>query len=264
MNEISVKTVEEEIQVSIDAVDFVFKKIKAGTFTMGASHFRHDAFPSHNVTISHDYWVQETLLTQQQWRVLKGKPIEEMLAESEFSEFNGIGDDYPIYLLTWHEAKQACQTLSDFLVDTNLQCTLATEAEWEFACGAGTYQPYSFGDALDGSQANCNGQFPYGQLLGGAYRGTTTPVKTFLPNQNGLYDMHGNLWEWCEDWYDESYYAVSPSVDPLGPKCGLRKVVRGGSWRSHAECCRTAFRDSDLQDYRGRTSGVRLVLRERS
>lgn len=246
-----------------NGVLFVFKRIKASEFVMGATDFRKDTLPPHKVSISNDYWMQETLVTQKQWESFGGTPLSEMLKRSEYSSLNGVGDDYPIYFVSWYDAEDFCKKLTIALSEYGIEASLPTEAEWELACRGGCYLPYSFGDACDGSQANCNGKYPYGQGQEGIWLEMATPVFKYKPNPFGLYDMHGNMWEWCHDWYSESYYEVSPLSDPQGPDKGVNKVVRGGSWRSHAECCRSAFRDQDAPDYRGRSGGFRVALKEK-
>lgn len=252
---------EDFLSFELKNARFVFRRIKAAEFVMGATDFRKDTLPPHKVVISHDYWMQETLVTQLQWHQLGGTSIAEMIKETEFDSFNGLGDNYPIYFVSWNEAVEFCNKLTTALKDYGLKASLPTEAEWEYACRCGSYLPYSFGDTCDGTQANCNGKFPYGQGKVGIWKEEATPVYSYKPNPFGLYDMHGNMWEWCNDWYSETYYKDSPVVDPKGPEFGVNKVVRGGSWRSHAECCRSAFRDQDAPDYRGRSAGFRITLK---
>lgn len=253
---------ENSLSFELNKARFVFKRIKATEFVMGATDFRKDTLPPHKVVLSKDYWMQETLVTQQQWHQAGGKPIAEMIKETDFDSFNGLGEQIPIYFVSWNDAVDFCDKLSSALKEHYFTASLPSEAEWEYACRSGSYLPYSFGDTCDGTQANCNGKFPYGQGQVGIWKEEATPVFCYSPNSFGLYDMHGNMWEWCSDWYSEIYYKHSPIVDPKGPETGHNKVVRGGSWRSHAECCRSAFRDQDAPDYRGRTSGFRVTLRE--
>ena len=193
----------DSFSFEINGVNFLFRKIKSGEFIMGATDFRRDTLPPHQVKITRDFWMLETLVTQSQWFVLEGNSMASMLAESEFETFNGIGNDYPIYLITWYEAVEFCDKLTNILKEYGYIAKLPTEAEWEYACRGGLYLPYSFGDTLDGTQANCNGKFPYGQSKLGRWREQATLVKQFSPNSNGLYDMHGNMWEWCQDWYSD-------------------------------------------------------------
>jgi formylglycine-generating enzyme required for sulfatase activity len=135
---------------------------------------------------------------------------------------------------------------------------LPTEAEWEYACRAGTTMPFNIDNNLSTDQANYNGNYAYANFPKGQNRGRTTPVATFLPNAWGLYDMHGNALEWCHDWY--SYYLSNPPSNYFGPICGSNRVVRGGSWTNRARHCRSARRDYNAANYRGNTYGFRLVF----
>ncbi len=123
---------------------------------------------------------------------------------------------------------------------------LPTEAEWEYACRAGTTTPFAFGDSLSSRQANFNGLFPFGNAEKGPFLARTSEVGSYRPNAWGLYDMHGNVWEWCSDWYDKDYYKVSPEADPTGPPSGSVRVIRGGEWYGDGRDCRSAFRYADL------------------
>lgn len=139
---------------------------------------------------------------------------------------------------------------------------LLTEAEWEYACRAGTQTAFSNGNALYSSMANINGNYPYIAGRTGQYRRTTVAVGSFRPNAWGLYDMHGNVWEWCEDWYGA--YPPGPVTDPLGPRSGGRvpfrgRVTRGGSWHDFGGYCRSADRDGSPPGSRYDTGGFRLV-----
>jgi formylglycine-generating enzyme required for sulfatase activity len=136
---------------------------------------------------------------------------------------------------------------------------LPTEAEWEYACRAGTSTPFYFGTALNGSDANSNGHAPYGTTDKGPGLGRTTTVGSYKPNAFGLYDMHGNVWEWCWDLYDKEYYGKSPEADPIGPNSGSNRVHRGGSWRTFAVFCRAAYRDWNSPEHRSINLGFRLA-----
>ncbi|MBQ2822638.1 MAG: formylglycine-generating enzyme family protein, partial [Thermoguttaceae bacterium] len=141
-----------------------------------------------------------------------------------------------------------------------LTVSLPTEAQWEYACRAGTTSAYSFGSSLNGREANCDGNYPYGTSTKGPYLEKTVPVKSYAPNAWGLYDMHGNVWEWCQDWYDEDYYTESPTSDPTGPNSGSFRVRRGGSWYDDAEDCRSAYRRCFVPGFRNNVLGFRIVL----
>lgn len=138
---------------------------------------------------------------------------------------------------------------------------LPTEAEWEYACRAGTVGPFSTGDNINTAQANFNGEFPYNGSPKGEFRGRTVAVGSFEPNPWGLYDMHGNTWEWCSDWYGD--YPPGPVINPSGAGSGTFKVFRGGGWRNYAQLCRSAFRFKYFPDYRHYNIGFRLAAAKR-
>jgi formylglycine-generating enzyme required for sulfatase activity len=153
--------------------------------------------------------------------------------------------------VSWNDAQEFIKRLNQ--KEGHTRYRLPTEAEWEYAARAGTTTAYSFGE--DAKQL---GRYAwYGEDFAS---GSTHPVGQKEPNGWGLYDVHGNVWEWVQDWYDERYYASSPSVDPTGPPSGSGHVVRGGSWHQTATSWRSAFRRQYDPDYRGISIGFRLVL----
>ena len=131
-------------------------------------------------------------------------------------------------------------------------------AQWEYCCRAGTSTPFHFGSELNGTQANCDGNFPYGTTEKGPYLGKTSPVGSYPANLWGLYDMHGNVWEWCQDRYDS--YPQQSVTDPRGPEAGSDCVLRGGSWRHVAARCRSAYRIRGDPSIRRDGLGFRLAL----
>ncbi len=137
---------------------------------------------------------------------------------------------------------------------------LPTEAEWEYACRAGTTPPFYTGETIDTSQANYNGREVYGNGTKGVFRRRTIAVGGFPPNAFGLYDMHGNVWEWCQDWYASNYYSTSPAADPQGPSAGDHRVLRGGCWIVHAGSCRSTVRDWNTPVNRLSSNGFRILL----
>ena len=163
--------------------------------------------------------------------------------------------------VSWNDAVAYCGWLSEKTFKT---CRLPTEAEWEFACRAGSEKSFNIGDNLTTEQANYNGNYPYNNNKKGTYRENTVPVNHFQPNALGLYNMHGNVWEWCGDWYDEKYYdickAKGTAENPEGPTQGSNRVVRSGSWNSIARNCRTANRDYGSPVSRFISIGFRLVF----
>ncbi len=137
---------------------------------------------------------------------------------------------------------------------------LPAEAEWEFACRGGTQTPFYFGRSCNANEANCHGNFPYGAKDKGPYLKGTSVVGSYAqkyPHPFGLSDMHGNVWEWCADWYGE--YPEGPVKDPQGPASGDRRVVRGGSWNGVARDCRAAFRNWGAPAVRNFDRGFRVA-----
>jgi formylglycine-generating enzyme required for sulfatase activity len=134
---------------------------------------------------------------------------------------------------------------------------LPTEAEWEYACRAGTTTPLSTGTRITTSQANYNGNFPYNYGNRGLFRKATMPVGSFPANAWGFYDMHGNVWEWCWDFY--SYPKEETAVNPAGPDSGTHRVNRGGGWASPGSALRSAARSSDFPETAGDAMGFRLA-----
>jgi formylglycine-generating enzyme required for sulfatase activity len=168
---------------------------------------------------------------------------------------------FPVECVSWDDAEAFCKKMR--------ACTkpartfrLPTEAEWEYACRAGTRTPFYFGSKLNGNQANCDGNHPYGTIDQGPFKERTTKVGDYGTNPWGLCDMHGNVWQWCADYYDAKYYANSPMKDPFNSKkpASDRRVLRGGSWYFSPALCRAAFRFRFAPDYRFNYIGFRVCL----
>ncbi len=209
-----------------------------------------DEGPQHRVTISSGYWIGKYEVTQRQYeRIIGVNP----------SYFKGA--DFPVEHVSWDDAQAFCRKLQGRLPRelAGKTARLPTEAEWEYACRAGTITPFYYGDSLDSSMANFDGNNPYGGGREGEYRERTTPVGSFQPNAWGLYDMHGNVWEWCQDWYGE--YPSGAATDPTGPGSGEERVLRGGSWNDRAGYCRSADRFLYDPVTRYVSLGFRLVVR---
>ncbi|MDR0290333.1 MAG: formylglycine-generating enzyme family protein, partial [Treponema sp.] len=134
---------------------------------------------------------------------------------------------------------------------------LPTEAEWEYACRAGSSGPFFTGERISTAQANYNGNFPYNFGNRGLFRRATMPSGSFPPNEWGIYDMHGNVWEWCWDFFGR--VNTAPSADHAGPETASRRINRGGSWASPAKLLRSAFRASDLPETASGNMGFRLA-----
>ena len=206
--------------------------IESGEFLMGSPSSEAkrggDEGPQHRVRISESFYLGKYEVTQSQWRAVMG---------SDPSYFEG--DNLPVEVVSWNDCQEFCRKLSE---RTGRTIRLPTEAEWEYSCRAGTTTPFHFGSTISTDQVNYDGNYPYGAGRKGVYREKTTPVGSFPANAWGLYDMHGNVWEWCGDWYGEDYYASSPGTDPAGPGSGEDRVLRGGSWYDGARGCRCALR----------------------
>jgi len=139
---------------------------------------------------------------------------------------------------------------------------LPSEAQWEYACRAGRGGPFWFGANVTPEQVNYDGRIPYAGGATGAYRARPVPVGSLPPNGWGLYEMHGNVWEWCADWY--GVYADGVQVDPTGPGSGAHRVLRGGSWIGHGRHARSAARRADSPGYRNESIGFRIALGQES
>ena len=224
--------------------------IPAGKFLMGSpatekGRWRDDG-PQHEVTLTKPFYMGACELTQEQYEQIVG---------TNPSFYNGKTN--PVELVSWEEATAFCKKLS---AKTGKRVRLPTEAEWEYACRAGSSTPFHMGETVSTSDANYDGDSTYGSGRKGVYRGKTVSVGSFKPNAFGLYDMHGNVWEWCQDWYGESYYGSSAKTDPKGPSSGRYRVLRGGAWYSNPALCRSANRYRYSPDVRNSYYGFRVVV----
>jgi formylglycine-generating enzyme required for sulfatase activity len=202
-----------------------FAEIPAGTFQMGditGNGFSFES-PVHTVNITKQFYMQRTEVTQGQWRAVMG---------NDPSHFKSCGDTCPVELVNWNDVQDFLTTLN--AQDPGKSYRLPTEAEWEYAARAGTTGEY-------GGTGDLEDMGWYGDWLGNA-RSMTHPAAEKQPNDWGLYDMHGNVWEWVQDWYSATYYGVSPPDDPTGPPTGTKRGLRGGSWRDSAYASRSARR----------------------
>jgi len=203
-----------------------------------------DVETQHRVTLTKGFWLGKYEVTQAQWRSVMGN-----------NPSDCTGDSLPVENVSWDDCQEFIRRVNSQL---NCYARLPTEAEWEYACRAGTTTAYSWGSSLNGDKANCNGNYPCGTAVKGPYRRKTAPVGSYAANAWGFFDMHGNVEEWCNDWY--GVYPAGSVTDPMGPiaRTGLR-VLRGGSWYSHAEECRSANRRLGSPDSRSQfCRGFRL------
>jgi formylglycine-generating enzyme required for sulfatase activity len=168
---------------------------------------------------------------------------------------------FPVESVSWHDAMEFCRRLSELPEEKKegRVYRLPTEAEWEYACRAGTETPFHCGLSLSSLQANFDGSLPYGGAEKGPFLERTSEVGSYPPNVWGLYDLHGNVWEWCLDWYDEGYYAHGPVHDPSGPEAGVKKVLRGGAWCRAGRACRSAYRAGVVPEAKCIDVGFRVV-----
>jgi formylglycine-generating enzyme required for sulfatase activity len=172
--------------------------------------------------------------------------------------------DFPVENVSWQEANEFCRKLTakDDKKPFGWMYRLPTEAEWEYACRGSppSSQLYHFGNSISSKQANFNGNHPYGGGEKGPDLERTCKVGSYEANRFGLYDMHGNVSEWCSDWYDYHYYRKSPRRDPPGPVKGVVRVVRGGGWGFNGRSCRSACRQWPTQGDRCHFIGFRVAL----
>lgn len=207
-----------------------FRWIKPGTFLMGSKDELEsgDDELQHEVTLSQGYWLADTACTQALWQAV--------MAENP-SEFKG-GVNLPVETVSWIDVQKFIEQLND--KHPGLKARLPTEAEWEYACRAGTTTPFAFGATISTDQVNYDRNFPYVGAKKGILRKKTVPVKSLPVNPWGLYEMHGNVWEWCSDWYGT--HPDQAVTDPKGPVSGVSRVLRGGSWFDSARSTRSAGR----------------------
>ena len=227
--------------------DLKFAWITPGSFLMGSpldEANRSEDETQHRVSLSQGFWLGVHPVTQAQWHALMGN------YPSHFK-----GGDRPVEQVSWEECQQFCARLGEH---DGLRYRLPTEAEWEYACRAGCMQPFGWGATVSTDKANYDGNFVYGSGVKGMYREQTTPVGYFEANRWGVHDMHGNVWEWCQDWHgDYSRHAVK---DPQGPPQGASRIVRGGSWSCPPRYCRSAFRFWFAPGYHSRYLGCRVIV----
>ena len=242
--------------------------IPGGTFLMGTEDeeierlvkkFNWEGFrrerPQHEVTVP-PFFMGKYPITQSQWKAIAATAKIDIDLETNPSNFKG--DELPVESINWYQATEFCKRLSR---ETKREYRLPSEAEWEYACRAGTTTPFYFGETITGELANYDASNTYAEEAKGEYRQQTTPVGQFPPNAFGLYDMHGNVWEWCADtWHDN--YDGAPTDGSAWIENGddNRSPPRGGSWYYGPDVCRSAYRRSNFRrDYDEGSRGFRVV-----
>ena len=252
-----------------NSIGMKFVRIPAGTFQMGSDNGDSDEKPVHTVRITKPFYLGKYEVTQGEWEDVMG---------SIPSNFKNCGRTCPVEKVSWNDAQEFIKKLNERescpnhdqssssgltrgSILQNLQpgCyRLPTEAEWEYAARAGTRTPFSFGSNINPAEVNYDGNYPYGNGSKGLYRKKTVPVGSLPANPWGLHEVHGNVWEWVNDYWKDSYSSGS-QTDPTGPTGGSRRVSRGGGWSSYARDCRSADRNSDSPGNRSDYLGFRLL-----
>ena len=226
-------------------MDFVW--CPPGRFLMGSPETeekRNVDEVQHLVTLTRGFWIGKTEVTRAHWKAVMGN------AGFAWSSLWGGDAELPIDTVSWHQCLEFCKKAGNGF-------RLPTEAEWEYACRAGSVTPFNFGGSLNGTTANCaGGADPYGTLVSGPNSFGSKRVASYQRNPWGLYDMHGNLFEWCSDYYAE--YPEGDITDPVGPETGSARVVRGGCWNYAPKMCRSAFRSRMAEETHNGMIGFRV------
>ena len=232
----------ERMTITIKDVEYAFRWCPSGQFMMGSpadERNRSDGESQRQVTLSKGFWMLETEVTQAMW---------ESVMENNPSRFKGA--KLPVEQVSWNDCQEFIKKLNELTVaPAGYKFSLPTEAQWEYACRSGTTTAYHFGDTLTLRQAN------FFSIFG---RDQTRDVGSYPANAWGLRDMHGNVWEWCLDWYGND--PGGAVTDPAGAERGSSRVLRGGSWNLHAQYCRSAFRYRNSPAGRYNSVGFRLSL----
>ena len=232
---------------TVPSINYKMVYIPPGTFMMGSPSNepkRDSDERRHKVTLTKGFYMGATEVTQGQWK---------KIMSSNPSYFKG--DNLPVEQVSWNDCQEFVRKLNRQEVGNKYR--LPTEAEWEYACRAGTTTPFFTGGCISTSQANYDGNYPMPGCSKGKYRKKTIEVASFSPNAWGFYDMHGNVWEWCQDWYED--YPASHVTDPEGASSGSGRVGRGGSWYSDARHCLSARRFGGAPDGGDGILGFRLA-----
>ncbi len=258
-----------------NSIGMKFAPVPSGEFLMGSTNefgrLAHEH--QHKVMLSKGFFLGVYEVTQAQYEKVIGKNPSFFSSTGEGKDrVEGETADYPVENVSWHDAVEFCRLLSELPEEkaAGRSYRLPTEAEWEYACRAGSTTPFHYGESLASTQANFDGNHPYltradviagesPEKLKGPYLKRPTKVGSYEPNSLGIYDMHGNVWEWVSDWYSPVYYKSSPAEDPTGPQEGDKKVSRGGGWYYFGAAMRSAARYDRAPDEKRRTDGFRVV-----
>ncbi len=242
-----------------NSIGMEFILIPAGEFLMGAvpqdQDANEDEKPQHKVRITKPFYLGKYPVTQEEWQKVMGNNpsrFKELTEGLIFKKVVQVNLKNPVETVSWNDCQEFIKVLN---LKEKMKYRLPTEAEWEYAARGGglvdSQTIYTFGDDRDKI-----GDYAWY----GANSSETRPVGQKKPNSIGLYEMMGNVWEWCEDWFSEDYYGKSEIIDPKGPNNGEKKVVRGGSWYSNARACRVSYRNGSAPDFEYYSIGFRLLL----
>jgi formylglycine-generating enzyme required for sulfatase activity len=243
------------LDVKVGLVTQRFRWIEPGNFQMGRPNFEtghDDEMPQSWVRISRGYWMADSACTQAFWLEVMGGENPSHFSKHPLS---------PVERVTRKKVMIFTKKLTELLIGSNMEALLPSEAEWEYACRAGTKEAFSFGTTITSKQANYWRDYPNLDNIVGSYRDRTVPVKTLPANPWGLYEMHGNVWEWCRSapWTYEANNLQFPVIDPEGR--GYQWVQRGGSWNHDAYYARSSYRRFGHTDMLSKDTGFRVVLR---
>lgn len=233
-----------EKTIDVNGTKIVMVEIPAGEFLMGSAvpgYIKHE-YPQHKVIISKPFYLGKYEVTQTQWMKVMG-------SNPSFFKRKRTEGPRPVEDVCWNDVQEFITKLNAM---TGQKFRLPTEAEWEYACRAGSTTRYFFGDDMDGIDE-------YAWYMDNSdYR--SHPVGLKKPNSFGLYDIIGNVWEWCSDYYGKNYYSVSPETDPKGPGSGKYRVIRGGGWHWPGMGLRSSHRYYHAPTYKYANTGLRLAL----
>lgn len=229
-----------------------FRWCEPGSFTMGAPESERvknalgTSETQHEVSLSEGFWIADTTVTQVLWKAVMGEN------PSQFK-----GESRPVEQVSWEGAQGFIGKMNDMKPELKLQ--LPTEAQWEYACRAGSTTPFCWGEQINSELVNFNGESSsLNNGKKGEYRERTVDVESFYQNDWGLWQTHGNVYEWCQDWFGD--YPNGSITDPQGPETGSLRVLRGGSWMDIEESCRSAFRGNGEPNEHFEVVGFRLVI----
>jgi formylglycine-generating enzyme required for sulfatase activity len=261
-----------QTKVIENSIGMKLVRIEAGVFQMGSpigELERNAQEHQHEVIISKPFYMGKFEVTQQEYERIMGKnPAAFSKTGQQRNLVAGLDTQrFPIEMVSWHEAKEFCKRLTDLergalRITATMAYALPTESEWEYCCRAGTQTPFAFGETISTDQVNYDGmQSVYGAGKPGKRLNRPVPVGSYPANPWGLHDMHGNIWEWCEDGYAADFYKTGPKIDPVNPNNGDSRLLRGGGWGTNPGLTRSALRGYNGVSTRFEYNGFRVVLR---